>query len=217
MMTPHPPARAREHPRPRASPGSRCPAGSPSAQHDVARLRVEVAEVRGQVERREATAQGDVARLIMELRFDLLGVGCSGVRSSRCAGAARGRHRERRNDQEIVGSRWSIGTSCANLYCERANFPRPLPSPDPNASLPAEPATGRVVVIAPTRAACETIELAMSLDIETLLAREHGEHIRRLAASGRVRDRRGDGHRGRRSRSGRSRRPSCRRRSRSGS
>jgi len=27
------------------------------------------------------------------------------------------------------------------------------------------------VVIAPTRAACETIELAMSLDIETLLAR----------------------------------------------
>jgi len=57
--------------------------------------------------------------------------------------------------------------------------------PDPNAFLAAEPATGRVVVIAPTRAACETIELAMSLDLETLLAREHGEDIRRLAASGR--------------------------------
>src|SRR2546421_678397 len=57
--------------------------------------------------------------------------------------------------------------------------------PDPNAFLAAEPATGRVVVIAPTRAACETIELAMSLDIDTLLAREHGEDISRLAASGR--------------------------------
>ena len=40
-------------------------------------------------------------------------------------------------------------------------------------------------MIAPTRAACETIELAMGLDIDTLLAREHGEDIRRLAASGR--------------------------------
>jgi len=57
--------------------------------------------------------------------------------------------------------------------------------PDPDAFLAAEPATGRVVVIAPTRAACETIELAMSLDIDTLLAREHGDDIRRLAASGR--------------------------------
>ena len=57
--------------------------------------------------------------------------------------------------------------------------------PDPSAFLAAEPATGRVIVIAPTRAACETIELAMGLDIDTLLAREHGEDIRRLAASGR--------------------------------
>ncbi|HKW40323.1 MAG TPA: helicase-related protein [Gemmatimonadales bacterium] len=57
--------------------------------------------------------------------------------------------------------------------------------PDPHAFLAAEPATGRVVVIAPTRAACETIELAMGLDIDTLLAREHGDDIRRLAASGR--------------------------------
>jgi len=57
--------------------------------------------------------------------------------------------------------------------------------PDPKAFLAAEPATGRVIVIAPTRAACETIELAMGLRIETLLEREHGDHIRRLAASGR--------------------------------
>src|SRR3989440_7227400 len=57
--------------------------------------------------------------------------------------------------------------------------------PDPTAFLAAEPATGRVIVIAPTRAACETIELAMGLAIDTLLEREHGEDIRRLAASGR--------------------------------
>jgi ATP-dependent helicase HrpA len=57
--------------------------------------------------------------------------------------------------------------------------------PDPHAFLAAEPATGRIVVIAPTRAACETIELAMGLDIDTLLEREHGDDIRRLAASGR--------------------------------
>ncbi|MGH7700854.1 MAG: DEAD/DEAH box helicase, partial [Gemmatimonadales bacterium] len=56
--------------------------------------------------------------------------------------------------------------------------------PDPQAFLAAEPDTGRVVVIAPTRAACETIELAMGLRIETLLEREHGDDIRRLAASG---------------------------------
>jgi hypothetical protein len=41
-----------------------------------------------------------------------------------------------------------------------------------------------VVVIAPTRAACETIELATSLTIETLLEREHGDEIRALAESG---------------------------------
>src|SRR3989440_430182 len=57
--------------------------------------------------------------------------------------------------------------------------------PDPSAFLAAEPATGRVIVIAPTRAACETIELAMGLEIDTLLGREHGADIGRLAASGR--------------------------------
>lgn len=57
--------------------------------------------------------------------------------------------------------------------------------PDPQAFLAAEPATGRVIVIAPTRAACETIELALGLQLETLLEREHGADVRRLAASGR--------------------------------
>ncbi|MGH7568732.1 MAG: helicase-related protein, partial [Gemmatimonadales bacterium] len=57
--------------------------------------------------------------------------------------------------------------------------------PDPQAFLAADPATGRVIVIAPTRAACETIELAMGLNIDTLLEREHGEDLRRLAGSGR--------------------------------
>ena len=55
--------------------------------------------------------------------------------------------------------------------------------PDPHAFLAAEPSTGRVIVIAPTRAACETIELALGLDLETLLEREHGADIRRLAAA----------------------------------
>jgi len=54
--------------------------------------------------------------------------------------------------------------------------------PDPTAFRAAEPATGRVIVIAPTRAACETIELGTSLTIETLLQREHGAEIRGLAA-----------------------------------
>lgn len=56
--------------------------------------------------------------------------------------------------------------------------------PDRDAFRRAEPATGRVIVIAPTRAACETIELALRLDIETVLERQHGEEIRRLARDG---------------------------------
>src|SRR5690606_28883987 len=44
---------------------------------------------------------------------------------------------------------------------------------------------GRVIVIAPTRAACETIELGLGLSgIETLLERTHGVELRALAASG---------------------------------
>ena len=47
-----------------------------------------------------------------------------------------------------------------------------------------EPPTGRVIVIAPTRAACETIEIALSLHLETYLERTHGERVRELARSG---------------------------------
>jgi hypothetical protein len=56
--------------------------------------------------------------------------------------------------------------------------------PDREAFLQAEPPTGRIIVIAPTRAACETIELACRLDIETVLEREHGREIRDLAGRG---------------------------------
>ncbi|MFL5515927.1 MAG: helicase-related protein, partial [Gemmatimonadales bacterium] len=56
--------------------------------------------------------------------------------------------------------------------------------PDPDAYRHAPHPTGRIIVIAPTRAACETIELAVGLHLGTLLEREHGEEIRSLAASG---------------------------------
>jgi ATP-dependent helicase HrpA len=50
--------------------------------------------------------------------------------------------------------------------------------------LQSEPASGRIIVIAPTRAACETIELAMGLHIETFLERQHGTAVRELARGG---------------------------------
>ncbi|HUQ20654.1 MAG TPA: DEAD/DEAH box helicase [Gemmatimonadaceae bacterium] len=56
--------------------------------------------------------------------------------------------------------------------------------PDHEAFVAAEPPTGRIIVIAPTRAACETIELALGLHIETVLEKQHGEEIRALAAAG---------------------------------
>jgi hypothetical protein len=56
--------------------------------------------------------------------------------------------------------------------------------PDPDAYRHAPHPTGRIVVIAPTRAACETIELALGLHLDTLLEREHGAEIRALAGSG---------------------------------
>ena len=60
---------------------------------------------------------------------------------------------------------------------------RSLP-PDHAAFVAAEPPTGRVIVIAPTRAACETIEIALGLQIETFLEREHGAEVRELARQG---------------------------------
>jgi ATP-dependent helicase HrpA len=56
--------------------------------------------------------------------------------------------------------------------------------PDPDAYRHAPHPKGRIIVIAPTRAACETIELALGLRLDTLLEREHGDEIRALAASG---------------------------------
>ena len=56
--------------------------------------------------------------------------------------------------------------------------------PDREAFAAAEPSHGRVIVIAPTRAACETIELAVGLHLETVLQREHGAQIQQLAAGG---------------------------------
>jgi ATP-dependent helicase HrpA len=55
--------------------------------------------------------------------------------------------------------------------------------PDHAAFVGAEPPTGRVIVIAPTRAACETIELAVGLHIETYLERHFGPRVRELARS----------------------------------
>src|SRR6184192_2414147 len=56
--------------------------------------------------------------------------------------------------------------------------------PDHDAFLAAEPPTGRILVIAPTRAACETIELALGLHLDTVLEKQHGAHIRELAGTG---------------------------------
>ena len=56
--------------------------------------------------------------------------------------------------------------------------------PDHAAFVAAEPTTGRLIVIAPTRAACETIELALGLRIQTVLEEQHGTEIRELAAAG---------------------------------
>lgn len=56
--------------------------------------------------------------------------------------------------------------------------------PDHDAFLAATPPTGRVIVIAPTRAACETIELALGLTIDTYLLTHHRDDLLRLAASG---------------------------------
>jgi hypothetical protein len=56
--------------------------------------------------------------------------------------------------------------------------------PDHEQFVAAEPPSGRIIVIAPTRAACETIELALGLHIETFLEQHHGTRVRELARSG---------------------------------
>jgi ATP-dependent helicase HrpA len=57
--------------------------------------------------------------------------------------------------------------------------------PDPDAFKRERPSKGRIIVIAPTRAACETIELALGLTgVDTVLEREHGAELREWAAGG---------------------------------
>jgi hypothetical protein len=56
--------------------------------------------------------------------------------------------------------------------------------PDLDAYRHAPHPTGRIIVIAPTRAACETIELALGLNLDTVLEREHGAELRELAGAG---------------------------------
>jgi hypothetical protein len=56
--------------------------------------------------------------------------------------------------------------------------------PDTNAYRLAPHPKGRIIIIAPTRAACETIELALKLQLETLLEREHGAELRDWAGQG---------------------------------
>jgi hypothetical protein len=88
--------------------------------------------------------------------------------------------------------------------------------PDHDAFVAAEPPTGRVIVIAPTRAACETIEIAIGLHLETYLEQHYGERVRELARGGRGFGSSPAPARGRRSRCGRSPRRSSAPRSRSG-
>src|SRR6185295_3580326 len=58
--------------------------------------------------------------------------------------------------------------------------------PDPGAYRAARHPRGRVIVIAPTRAACETIELALGIEVDTVLAREHGDELVRWAGAGKA-------------------------------
>lgn len=61
-----------------------------------------------------------------------------------------------------------------------------VPPVPPSERYPGRPPGGRVIVIAPTRASCETIELGVGLTgVSTLLEREHGQDVRRLAGSSR--------------------------------
>ena len=53
--------------------------------------------------------------------------------------------------------------------------------PDHEAFKAARPPRGRIIIIAPTRAACETIELAFTLNIPTYLETNHGAKLRELA------------------------------------
>src|SRR5690349_11523555 len=84
-------------------------------------------------------------------------------------------------------SRWWWRSSSGESPVSRMHPSRDhqLP-PDPAAYRAARHPRGRVIVIAPTRAACETIELALGVEVETVLAREHGDELVRWAAAGKA-------------------------------
>src|SRR6185437_15925215 len=88
--------------------------------------------------------------------------------------------RNRRRGHVVTPSRRADRGSFADVRHVRDHY---LP-PDREAFAAAEPSTGRIIVIAPTRAACETIELAVQLHLDTLLQREHGREILELAGAG---------------------------------
>lgn len=56
--------------------------------------------------------------------------------------------------------------------------------PNHDALITGKPLPRRLIVIAPTRAACETIEIGIGLHLDTYLERMHGERVRELARSG---------------------------------
>src|SRR5215210_3576840 len=58
--------------------------------------------------------------------------------------------------------------------------------PDPDAYRHAPHPKGRIIIIAPTRAACETIELALGIQVDTVLEREHGDELREWAGTGKA-------------------------------
>ena len=55
---------------------------------------------------------------------------------------------------------------------------------DHDAFVKDEATRGRIIIIAPTRAACETIEIALGLQLETYLEKTCGAELRVLARSG---------------------------------
>src|SRR4051812_10420883 len=56
--------------------------------------------------------------------------------------------------------------------------------PDLESYRSADHPRGRIIVIAPTRASCETIELAVQAHVDTLLQRKHGDDLRAWASAG---------------------------------
>src|SRR3954467_1111548 len=58
--------------------------------------------------------------------------------------------------------------------------------PDPEAYRHAPHPKGRIIIIAPTRAACETIELALGIQVDTLLEGGHGAELREWSGEGKT-------------------------------